>query len=171
MAPIPAFPWTFLVTDRLAHPSTVTDIKSSVSSISELLGLPIKLCKYAAVDAQSNPPRSSNYSNPNAAFLMMGTDSKRPANSSGRWDPMRTKWGWAPSCWRTNMGNVLAARADGKDLAIDDFKMMCKFARRKLQSMFENSRDGSDGLTIRQEALDMITWENMVKFNEETGEL
>ncbi|KAI9642996.1 hypothetical protein NHQ30_008730 [Ciborinia camelliae] len=69
-----------------------------------------------------------------------------------------------------DLGNVLATRVDGKDLAVDDVRMMCEFTRRKLQPMFEDSMGAGLVSRTKQEVLDYITWENMIKFNDETAE-
>lgn len=90
-------------------------------------------------------------SNQDASFLMMDTDSEKP------------DCGWAPLYWNMYLGNVLAIRADARDLAIDDVRMMCYFARRKLQPVFEDALGSGVVLRTKQEVLDFITWDNMVK--------
>ena len=55
---------------------------------------------------------------------------------------------------------VLAVRSDDKDLAIDDVRMMCCFARRKLQPMFEDALGGGYVQRTKKEVLDFITWGN-----------
>lgn len=94
-------------------------------------------------------------SNPNVALLMMETDSSKD------------EWGWAPMYWNSEIGNVWAVRKDARDLSVDDVAMMCHFARRKLQRMFEDVMESS--LVSRQGVLDFITWNNMVTHWDETG--
>jgi hypothetical protein len=97
-------------------------------------------------------------SNPNVAFLMMETDASKK------------EWGWAPRYWDSEIGNVWAVREDGQDLAANYVAMMCHFARRKLQGMFEDVMESGSSLVSRQRVSDFITWNNMVAHWEETGE-
>lgn len=93
----------------------------------------------------------TGYRNHNAAFLMIETDPEKPG------------WGWAPPYWNTDLGNVLAVRIDDKDLAVDDVRVMCHFARQKLQPMFEDAMDAGYVLRTKQEVLYFITRDNMLK--------
>ena len=42
-----------------------------------------------------------------------------------RTDPSIPDWGFGPMKWDLELGNVLAVRADGKDLDVEDVKLMC----------------------------------------------
>jgi len=97
-------------------------------------------------------------SNENAAFLMVETGLKKPG------------WGWAPLYWNMDLGNVLAVREDDKDLTVSNVRMMCYFARRKLQPMFEDALGGGFVQRTKQEVLDFITWDNMVRYVDEMRE-
>ncbi|KAJ5174666.1 uncharacterized protein N7482_000543 [Penicillium canariense] len=133
----------------------------SVSPISVCLGMPIRLWKDPDTDFRHDPPEWERGmmadSNPNVAFLMMETDSSQD------------EWGWAPMYWNSEIGNVWAVREDGHDLAVRDIAMMCHFARRKLQRMFEDVMESDSSLVSRQRVLDFITWDNMVNHWDETG--
>lgn len=145
-----------------AHPTRLTYSEGTISSISNLLGMPLKLWKIPESNAWINPPgwneNMTADSNQNAAFLMMETD------------PQKSDWGWTPRYWNSDLGNVLAVRLDGEDLTVDDVSMMCQFARLKLQPMFEDALGAGYGLRSKQEVLSFITWGNMVKFRNEMAE-
>lgn len=136
--------------------------KGSVSPISVCLGMPIRFWKDPKSEFYYNPPgwewSTTADSNPNVAFMMMETGCSKD------------EWGWAPGYWRSEIGNVWAAREDGRDLAVKDISMMCHFARRKLQPMFEDVMESDSSVVSRQRVLDFITWENMVAhWNETVG--
>ncbi|KAI9375261.1 hypothetical protein BJX61DRAFT_182665 [Aspergillus egyptiacus] len=144
--------------------------RGSISPISVCLGMPICLWKDPDAEFRHNPPGWEEVmtadSNPNVAFLMMETDSSKD------------EWGWASMYWNSDIGNVWAVRKDGQDLAVDDVAMMCHFARRKLQRMFEYVTVMESGsglasrqrlLVSRQRVLNFITWDNMVTYWDETG--
>ncbi|KAJ8060028.1 hypothetical protein OCU04_011639 [Sclerotinia nivalis] len=158
---------------HMAHPG-MKYREGSISTISELLGLPIRLWKCKDIDFWRDPPAwnesLSASSNQSVAFMMMGTNPKDAEIDICCMNPVNSPWGWAPLYWSSDLGNVLATREDGKDLAVDDVKMMCEFARRKLQPLFEDSLGGGFVSRTKQEVLDFITWENMVKFSNEMAE-
>lgn len=52
---------------------------------------------------------------------------------------------------------------------MNDIVMMCHFARRKLQRMFEDVMESGSSLVSRQKVLDLITWDNMVTHWDKTG--
>jgi hypothetical protein len=97
-------------------------------------------------------------SNGNVSCLMTETDLSKD------------EWGWAPMYWNSEIGNVWAIREDGQGLAVDDFAIMCHFARYRLQRMFGDVME-SDSLVNRQRVLDFIAWDNMVAHWGETGDL
>jgi hypothetical protein len=134
----------------------------SLSPISVCLGMAIRLWKDPDTEFRHDPPGWEGGmpadSNPNVAFLMMETDASKD------------EWGWAPMYWNSEIGNVWAVREDGQDLAVNDVAMMCHFARRKLQRMFEDVMESGSSLVNRQRILDFITWDNMVTHWDETGE-
>ncbi|KAL9099992.1 MAG: hypothetical protein Q9163_004573 [Psora crenata] len=139
-----------------AHAIRLIESEAEVSSISKLLGMPLKLWKYPDIDAWNDPPgwseNMTSDSNPNAAFLMMETDLKNPG------------WGFAPRYWNTDLGNVLAVRLDDKDLDVDDVKIMCYFARRKLQRLFEDALGGGYVQRTKEDVRNFITRENMMEW-------
>lgn len=147
-----------------AHAIRLSYNKAEISPISKVLGTPIKLWKYPDIDTWIDPPGWSENmtadSNQNAAFLMTEIDLNNP------------DWGWVPPYWSTDLGNVLAVRADYEDLAADDVVMMCNFARWKLRPMFETAlSDGSQSFALQaKQVLDSITWENMVKYRDAPNE-
>lgn len=152
-----------LVDVTRAHPTRLTlGGEGSISPISERLGMPLRLWKYSDGDTWINPPGWNDNmdadSNPDAAFLMMETNLEKPT------------WGWAPLCWNMELGNVLAVRTDDQDLTVNDVKMMCDFTRRKLQPMFEDALGSGLISRTRQEVLDFITRENMLKYAAEMDE-
>ena len=142
-----------------AHPTRLTIPRGNISPISKLVGMPLRLWKYADIDQWANLPgwieNKNPDSNPNAAFLMMETD------------PEKADWGWAPLYWNRDLGNVLAVRADGKDLSVNDVKKMCYFARYKLQPRFEDAIGCGRIRRTKQEVLDYATWGNMMACEEE----
>jgi hypothetical protein len=145
-----------------AHPTRPEYSEGSVSSISQLLGISLRLWKFPDIETWIDPPgwdeSMTADSNQDAAFLMLETD------------PKKDSWGWAPLYWNIDLGNVLAVRLDDKDLAVDDVRLMCYFVRRKLQPMFLDAMGGGDVPRTRQEVMDFITWHNMVKFRDEMVE-
>lgn len=145
-----------------AHPAHLGYDQSSISPISKRLGMPLRLWKYQDILSWISPPgwgeNMGADSNQDAAFLMMETDPDKPG------------WGWAPLYWNLDLGNVLAVRVDDKDLTVDDVRMMCHFTRRKLQPMFEDTMGTGRVPRTKQEVLDFITWENMVKVRDEVNE-
>lgn len=145
-----------------AHPTRLTYGQGAVSPISKLLGMPLKLWKYPAIDAWNHPPawgqNMAGASNENAVILMMETDPEKPG------------WGWAPLDWNLDLGNVLAVRLDDKDLAVADVRIICYFVRQKLQPMFEDAMGAGYVSRTKQEVLNFITWENMVKCRDEIVE-
>jgi len=145
-----------------AHPTRLLYGEGAVSPISKLLGMPLKLWKYPDIDTWIHPPgwdeSMTADSNQDAAFLMMETEPGKP------------DWGWAPPYWNMYLGNVLAVRADDKDLAVDDVRMMCYFTRRKLRPMFEDALGSGFVPRTKQEVLDFITWENMARCRDEMVE-
>lgn len=136
--------------------------RGSISPISVCLGVAIRLWKDPGTEFLRDLPGweegMTADSNPNVAFLMMETD------------PSKDEWGWAPTYWNSEIGNVWAIREDGQDLTVNDVAMMCHFARHKLQRMFEDVMESSSSLVSRQKVLDFITWDNMVTYWDETGE-
>lgn len=82
-------------------------------------------------------------------------------------DPGKPGWGLVPWHWNSDTNNVLVVRPDGKDLAVDEVRLMCYFARRKLQPMFEDALGAGWVPRTKQEVLDCITWENMMKCKDE----
>ena len=141
-----------------AHPIRVSGREGAISPISKLLGMPLRLWKDRDIDTWINPPgwdaNMNADNNQDAAFLMMQTDLKDPG------------WGWAPLYWNLDLGNVLVVREDGKDLAVDNIRTICCFIRRKLQPMFEDALGGGYVSRTKQEVLDFISWENMMKCRE-----
>ncbi|RHZ69172.1 hypothetical protein CDV55_107132 [Aspergillus turcosus] len=134
----------------------------SISPISVCLGMPIRLWKDPDAEFRHDPPGWEGHdltadSNPNVAYLMVETDSSKD------------DWGWAPMYWNSEIGNVWAVRTDGQDLAADDVAMMCHFARRKLQRMFEDVMESGSSLVSRRRVSDFITWDNMITYWNETG--
>lgn len=142
-----------------AHPTRLNDSEGCISPISELLGMSLKLWKYTDTDNWIDLPGWDESldaaSNPDATFLMSETKLGKQ------------NWGWAPLLWNMDIGNVLAVRADDQDLAVNDVRMMCYFARRKLQPLFEDALGGGLISRTRQEVLDFITKENLDKCAEE----
>lgn len=136
--------------------------RDSISPISALLGIPLIFWKDPNPVFHHDPPGWdgiwSASSNQNVAFMMMGTN------------PLNSSWGWSPLYWNHDIGNVWVARQDEQDLDVREVAMMCRFARHKLQRMFENVMI-SEGSTLldKKRVLSFITRENMRAFWEETG--
>ena len=59
-----------------------------------------------------------------------------------------------------------AANQSTKTLTIGILKMMCKFAR-QLRPMFGDALGCGDISRTKQEVLDFITWENVIKYKGE----
>ncbi|KAJ5812387.1 hypothetical protein N7474_008688 [Penicillium riverlandense] len=128
----------------------------NISPISSCLGMPLKLWKDPGCEFWLDPPGwptgdMTPDSNPNAAFLMMETCPSKP------------EWGWAPDYWNRDIGNVLVLRENGEDLNVQDLKMICHFARFILQPMFGDTLEASPTSQERQQVLDFINWENVIK--------
>ncbi|GKZ85495.1 hypothetical protein AnigIFM56816_011461 [Aspergillus niger] len=136
--------------------------RDSISPISALLGIPLIFWKDPNPEFHHDPPGWdgiwSASSNQNVAFMIMETN------------PLDSSWGWAPLYWNHDIGNVWVARQDEQDLDVREVAMMCRFARHKLQRMFENVMI-SEGSTLldKKRVLSFITRENMRAFWEETG--
>ncbi|KAM5360443.1 hypothetical protein ACJA88_014832 [Fusarium oxysporum] len=140
------------------HPTRLMYRQGKVSPISKILGMPLILRKFDDIDVWIDPlgwdkNTMTADSNQDATFLMLETDPEKP------------DWGWAPPYWNAQLGNVLAVRADDQNLDVEDLRMMCSFARRKLGPMFEDALGGGHKLRTKQEVLDFITWDNMVEFS------
>lgn len=142
-----------LVDISRAHPTRLTYSRGDIAPVSRLLGMTLRLWRVTEMDQCANYPEYSEDAgvkgNPNASFLMMETDPKAP------------RWGWAPLEWNTNLGNVIAVRADDEDLTVDDVRMMCHFARHELQPLFEDALGSGIVPRTKQEVLNFATKENM----------
>lgn len=152
----------FVAVDVPTHHPTRTVVRhGSVSSISQRLGMPLRLWKYPDIETWFNLPgwnwRKGADSNQDAAFLMMETDPK----SSG--------WGLAPIYWNLDLGNVLVIRDDGKDLAVQDLSAICRFVRKKLLPIIEEAYDFGSRQRTKQEVVEFITAENLERFRKETA--
>lgn len=64
----------------------------------------------------------------------------------------------------------MAVRADDKDLAVNDVKMICYFARHKLQLIFEDALGSGLVKQKTQEVLDFPTWEDMMACGDKTAD-
>jgi hypothetical protein len=153
----------YVAVDVPSHHPTRTVVKfGSVSPISQLLGMPLRLWKYPDIETWLDPPgwdeNMGATSNQDAAFLMKETNPGRP------------EWGFAPFNWDMDIGNVLAIRVDEKDLAVDDLRAICHFTRKKLLSIFDDANGYGSVKRTKKEVLEYITWDNMVKFNETAGD-
>ncbi|KAF4631807.1 hypothetical protein G7Y89_g6314 [Cudoniella acicularis] len=136
------------------HPIRSTfSVGVGISSISKLLGIPIKLWKFPDIENWINPPGWDDTfgadSNSDAAFLMMESD------------PSQESWGWAPFPWTIDLGNVLAVRTDDIDLSVEEMRLICYFIRRKVLPMIEDASGSGSIPRTRQEVIDFITRENM----------
>ncbi|RJE17541.1 hypothetical protein PHISCL_10121 [Aspergillus sclerotialis] len=135
--------------------------EGSISPISVCLGMPIRFWKDRDGEFYRDPAgweeNMTADSNPNVASMMVETD------------PSSESWGWASLYWNSEIGNVWAVREDGRDLSVDDVAMMCCFARRKMQRMFEDVMESGSRLEDRRRIVELITWENMVAYWEEAG--
>lgn len=139
--------------------------EGSISPISSRLGMTLILWKCYDLESWINAPSARGggllaISNPDAAYLMIDINHMT-------WD-----FGMAPFYWQKNIGNVLVLRADGKDLSSDDVAMMSHFAQHKVSPMIYETIEVLESLDEkveeRKEVVDFITWENMVKYWEET---
>ncbi|KAJ5179729.1 hypothetical protein N7492_002939 [Penicillium capsulatum] len=133
----------------------------SISPISVCLGMLIRFWKDPDLEFRDDPPGwegdMTADNNPNVAFMMRETDLAKD------------EWGWAPMYWNNEIGNVWAVREDGEDLTVKQMAMMCHFAKRKLQRMFDDVMESGSSLVARQGVLDSITWDNMVAHWYESG--
>ncbi|KAK3369844.1 hypothetical protein B0H63DRAFT_514109 [Podospora didyma] len=142
------------------HPTRTVGKDGSISPISRRLGMPLRLWKYPDIEAWIDPPGWNRTmgaeSSQGAAFLMMETDPK----SSG--------WGLAPIYWNNSLGNVLVIREDEEDLSVDDLGAICRFVRKKLLPMFEDSADfGTAQRTKKEVLLEFMTAGNLDKLKKE----
>ncbi|RYP51167.1 hypothetical protein DL768_003435 [Monosporascus sp. mg162] len=144
------------------HPTRTICKDGSVSPISQHLGMPLRLWKDPDIETWRDPPgwyeNRGAPSNQDASFLMKETNPGRPG------------WGFAPINWDGDLGNVLAIRVDEEDLAVDDLRAICHFIRKKLLPMFDDANGYGSVQRTKQEVLDSITWDNVVKFNETVGD-
>jgi hypothetical protein len=147
---------------EITRATRITFGGGSLSPISARLGMPLVLWKDSDLDFLDYPPgcheNMNASSNTDVAFLMLETD------------PSKSGWGWAPLYWNMEICNVYVLREDGNDLSVHDLEMMCHFARDNLQRRFEDALESGPGPREKQEVLDFITWENMVKHWEKNGD-
>jgi len=140
------------------HPTRTVGKSGSISPISRHLGMPLRLYKYPDIERWIDIPGWNRNlcpeSNQDAAFLMMETDTKS------------SSWGFAPLYWNTQLGNVLVVRDDGKDLDVDHLGAICRFVRKRLLPMFEESDGFGSVQRTRKEVLEFITADNLEKFKE-----
>ncbi|KAK6537605.1 hypothetical protein TWF694_011785 [Orbilia ellipsospora] len=138
-----------------------------MSPISNLLGLKLNLWKYDDLESWFDVPGwDENHGpdgNPNAAFMMIETDSKSEM------------WGWAGFYWDSGLGNVLVVREDGKDLDVEEVRMMSYFSRFVVSPMIEDAKLCGAEITeeevkrygfvkrTKEEVMGFITRENMIK--------
>lgn len=139
-----------------AHP--ILNGAGDGSRIAKILGLPITMWKAPETEYSRTVYHGYAFcSNDNAVILQVDCKEKSKA------------WGQAPDDWKTDLGNVLVVRNDGKDFDPLVLQIMTSFARGKLQHMFKavtEQDNGGKGEQTRKEILDYITWENMMKWRE-----
>ncbi|KAJ4150218.1 hypothetical protein LMH87_010977 [Akanthomyces muscarius] len=143
-----------------AHPIRLNDDQGSVSPISKLLGMPLTLWKYPELRHWLDPPGWTGdmcaESNDYAAILMRETDAESPF------------WGFALLYWNTDLGNVLVTCEDDSDLDIPDVEAMCRFAKYKVQPLFDNALGSGTIQQTKQEVLDFINKTNFMSFKDES---
>ena len=143
-----------------SHETRLGSRKGDTSSISQLLGLPIRLWKFPDSDMWRDLPGGQGgflgaASNQDVAFFMLETD------------PQSSSWGWAPMKWNREIGNVLATRVDGKDLEVDDVEWMCGYARNVLLGRFENVLENDGGYQQRQRVVESITRKGLLEYKDQ----
>ena len=82
-------------------------------------------------------------------------------------DASKSDWGWAPSYWQNDVGDVVLVRLDGQDLTVSDAELLCRFCEWKLQPLFEDGLGAGLVQRSRREVVDFITAENMASFRNE----
>jgi hypothetical protein len=143
------------------HPTRTVGKSGSISPISRRLGMPLRLWKYPDIETWIDPPGWNETicaeSNQDAAYLMMETD------------PKSSSWGFAPLYWNQSLGNVLVIREDEKDLSVDDLGAICRFVRKKLLPMFDDTDGFGIARRTKKEVLEFMTAGNLENFKEAAG--
>jgi len=136
------------------HPAW--NYEGSLSPMSKLLGVPLRLWKYPDFQSRIDPPGWEYHmgagSNQNAAYLMIEPDLKS------------SEWGWAPRYWDLELGNVLVVREDGQDLDVNYLTLLCRFVWAVLKPMVEDASGRGTIRRTKKEVRDFITAENLEKF-------
>lgn len=99
--------------------------REPVTSISKLIGLPIKV-KRCPPD-KSLLGKEYKRSNQAATFLHLNAN------------PKDQSWGWASMDWQEPAGSVIVVRDDGKKLLPQHMDALCHFCRFIMQPIFEDS--------------------------------
>jgi MYND finger len=123
-----------------------------ISPISRLIGFPIRVWKCSE---EERPKNVTNYNTDNVSATLIFLNP----------DPTSPQFGWSPSHWQSDLGNVLLVREDGEDLAVNLAETFCRWCEWKLFPLFEGALGlfGDEKLQRRQ-VVDEITRENMEKY-------
>jgi MYND finger len=131
--------------------------------IATLLKLPLRAWK---CPARERPSEASTYATDNVSATLMHINP----------DASSPEFGWTPSHWQTDLGNVLLVRDDGKDLDVNLAETFCRWIEWKLFPQFESAlglfTDASapSPATARQEVVARITRADMDAFGLELRE-
>ncbi|KAL1970693.1 hypothetical protein VTN77DRAFT_4337 [Rasamsonia byssochlamydoides] len=145
-----------------SHPIILnaTAVETFISPISKMVGLPVQARKLSSnrLWDQRLPIWDENMgplSNHTACMLFL---EPRLDNSD---------WGFAPMYWQSEIGDVLLVRIDQQDLTVQQAKVLCYFCEKKLRPLFEDALGGGFVQRTRQEVVDLITPENLNRYQEE----
>ncbi|KAK3348690.1 hypothetical protein B0T25DRAFT_546283 [Lasiosphaeria hispida] len=129
------------------------EVRGQVSPVSRRLGMPVVLVQNGRDVPVGTVPAGTNV----AATLLM--TEIRPENGG---------WGYSSAPWVGDVGNVVVVREDGKDLEIEDLRLMALFLLQRVKpKMIGALSAGSVSLAKKREVLKFITRENMLKFKDE----
>lgn len=123
-----------------------------ISPISILIGLPIRAWK---CPIKERPAETANYNVDNVPATLIFLNP----------DPTSIEFGWSPSHWQSDLGNVLLVREDGEDLAVNLAETFCRWCEWKLYPKFEAALGLFGNETVqRKQVIEEITRENMESY-------
>ena len=143
--------------EDLVYPSPVT-------SISQLVGLPLWARKCQSDNAWNSIEGSDIFQNQAATFLHMEAD---PKKETWQADPSKSTWGWAPMIWQNNVGSVLVVRRNIEHVARHQVKALCHFCQFKMQLLFEAYLEGGPKNPTREQVMEYLTPKKFKEYFEE----
>jgi hypothetical protein len=129
--------------EEVSIPADHPVYKEKPTSISKLLEMPILVWQYPADKAwkYNEAAGVGRYDNQSATFLNVNAD------------PTSEQWGWAAPKWQAEVGSVLVARQDGKDLTWQQAQIMVEHCEFHLQEEFEASLEATNVKKARRDVV------------------